>query len=66
MREHKKLVVWRKSHELTLLIYHDTLTAFPSHEEFHFSSQTKRAAYAIPMNSTEGEEKLPTRILEVS
>ncbi len=57
MRDYKRLAVWRKSHELTLLIYHDILPAFPKHEDFHLTSQTKRAAYSIPMNIAEGTGK---------
>ena len=57
MRDYKRLAVWRKSHELTLLIYHDILPAFPKHEHFHLASQTKRAAYSIPMNIAEGTGK---------
>ena len=57
MRDYKKLAVWRKSHELTLLIYHDILPVFPKHEDFHLASQTKRSAYSIPMNIAEGTGK---------
>lgn len=57
MRDFKKLAVWRKSHELTLLIYNDILPAFPKHEVFHLATQTKRAAYSIPMNIAEGTGK---------
>lgn len=57
MRDYKKLAIWKKSHELTLLIYHDILPAFPKHEDFHLASQTKRAAYSIPMNIAEGTGK---------
>ena len=57
MRDFKKLTVWKKSHELTLLIYHDILPKFPQHEVFHLASQTKRAAYSIPMNIAEGTGK---------
>ncbi len=57
MRDYKKLAIWKKSHELTLLIYHDILPAFPKHENFHLASQTKRAAYSIPMNIAEGTGK---------
>lgn len=57
MRDFKKLAVWRKSHELTILIYHDILPKFPKHEVFHLASQTKRAAYSIPINIAEGTGK---------
>lgn len=57
MRDYKRLAVWRKSHELTLLIYREILPLFPKHEDFHLASQTKRAAYSIPMNIAEGTGK---------
>lgn len=57
MRDYKKLEVWKKSHQLTLSVYHDILPLFPKHEIFHLASQTKRAAYSIPMNIAEGSGK---------
>ncbi len=57
MRDYKKLEVWKKAHGLTLFIYHDLLPVFPKDEFFHLVSQTKRAAYSIPMNIAEGSGK---------
>ena len=57
MRDYKKFEVWKKSHQLTLLIYHEILPVFPKHEMFHLASQTKRSAYSIPMNIAEGSGK---------
>lgn len=54
MRDYKKLEVWKKSHELTLFIYRSVLPAFPKSEQFDLYSQTKRAAYSVPMNIVEG------------
>ncbi|MGF7080628.1 four helix bundle protein [Mucilaginibacter sp. UYCu711] len=54
MRDFKKLDVWKKSHELTLFVYKNILPKFPKSEQFDLHSQTKRAAYSIPLNIVEG------------
>jgi len=54
MRDYKKLEVWKKSHELTLFVYRTVLPKFPKSEQFDLLSQTKRAAYSIPLNIVEG------------
>lgn len=54
MRDFKKLDVWKKSHELTLFVYKNILPKFPKSEQFDLYSQTKRAAYSIPLNIVEG------------
>lgn len=54
MRDYKKLEVWRKSHELNLFVYRNLLPKFPKSEQFDLMSQTKRAAYSIPLNIVEG------------
>jgi four helix bundle protein len=54
MRDYKKLEVWKKAHELTLFVYKTMLPYFPKSEQFDLVSQTKRAAYSIPMNIVEG------------
>ncbi|MFB9844645.1 four helix bundle protein [Mucilaginibacter ginsenosidivorans] len=54
MRDYKKLEVWKKSHELTLFVYGTLLPKFPKSEQFDLLSQTKRAAYSIPLNIVEG------------
>jgi len=54
MRDYKKLEVWRKSHELNLFVYRNLLPRFPKSEQFDLMSQTKRAAYSIPLNIVEG------------
>ncbi len=53
------LIVWKKSHELTLKIYEITKT-FPKEEIFGITSQIRRAAYSIPSNIVEGRTKSTT------
>lgn len=53
MRDFRKLLVWEKSHELTLEIYH-VLKTFPQDELFGLISQMKRSASSIPTNIVEG------------
>ncbi len=54
MRDFKKLEVWKKSNELNMFVYLHLLPKFPKSEQFDLSSQTKRAAYSIPLNIVEG------------
>jgi len=54
MRDFKKLEVWKKSHELNLFVYRNLLSKFPKSETYDLLSQTKRAAYSIPLNIVEG------------
>jgi four helix bundle protein len=54
MRDFKKLEVWEKAHELNLFVYLNFLPKFPKSEQYNLLSQTKRAAYSIPMNIVEG------------
>ncbi|MDR3696056.1 four helix bundle protein [Mucilaginibacter sp.] len=54
MRDFKKLEVWKKSHELNLFVYRNLLPKFPKSENYDLLSQTKRAAYSIPLNIVEG------------
>ena len=53
MQDFKKLDVWRRSHELTLMVYRVT-TAFPKNERFRLTSQIRRCAVSIPANIAEG------------
>lgn len=53
MKDYKKLTVWVKAHELTLMVYSATKT-FPSDERFGLVSQMRRAAVSIPSNIAEG------------
>lgn len=53
MKDHKDLIVWQKSMELTRIIY--TLTKwFPQGEIFGLTNQIRRAVVSIPSNITEG------------
>jgi four helix bundle protein len=54
MRDFKKLEVWKKSHELNLFVYLNVLPKFPKSEQYDLHSQTKRAAYSVPLNIVEG------------
>lgn len=54
MRDYKKLEVWKRSHELNLFVYLSLLSKFPKSEQYDLLSQTKRAAYSIPLNIVEG------------
>jgi four helix bundle protein len=54
MRDYKKLQVWEKGHELVLFVYKQVISAYPKHEQFDLSSQSKRAAYSITLNIVEG------------
>jgi four helix bundle protein len=47
------LIVWQKSHQLTLLVYSVT-TAFPKTELYGLVSQMRRAAVSVPANIAEG------------
>jgi four helix bundle protein len=49
----RDLVVWKKAHELALLVYKLTKD-FPSDEKFGLSSQMRRAAVSIASNIVEG------------
>lgn len=53
MRDFRKMQVWQKAHQLTLLVYRITRT-YPPEELFGLTSQTRRAAASIPANIAEG------------
>lgn len=53
MRDFRDLVVWQKSHDLTLALYRATET-FPRSEVFGLTSQIRRAGASIPTNLAEG------------
>ena len=48
MRDFGDLVVWQKSHQLTLALYHAT-EGFPKPEVFGLSSQIRRAGASVPI-----------------
>jgi four helix bundle protein len=49
MENFKKLKVWSKAHELTLLIYQRT-RSFPKDEMYGLTSQIRRASASIAAN----------------
>jgi four helix bundle protein len=53
MRNYKDLLVWEKSHKLTLAIYKET-NVFPKEERFGLTSQVRRASSSIAANLAEG------------
>ena len=54
MLDFHKLVIWQRSHQLTLNIYRITQKQFPKEEMFGQTSQIRRAAASIPTNIAEG------------
>jgi four helix bundle protein len=61
MRDYKKLEVWKKAHNLNLFVYKNLLQKFPKSENYDLLSQTKRAAYSIPLNIVEGSGRFTER-----
>ena len=53
MKDFRNLLVWEKSHELTLDIYRAT-GDFPREEQFGLISQIRRSCASIPANIAEG------------
>ena len=53
MKDFHKLMVWQKSHELTLRVYEAT-KQFPKEELYGLNSQIRRASSSIPANIAEG------------
>jgi four helix bundle protein len=53
MQDFRKLVAWRKAHELTLRVY-DVTASFPKDEVYGLTSQMRRASSSIPANIAEG------------
>lgn len=53
MKNYRNLNVWKKAHELVLLIYRLT-GAFPKAEQYNLTGQIRRAAISIPSNLAEG------------
>lgn len=52
-KKFEDLIVWQKSHQLTLLVYKLT-TTYPKHELYGLVSQMRRAAVSVPANIAEG------------
>ena len=53
MKYFRKLKVWHKSHELTLIVYRIT-ESFPQKEAYGLTSQIRRAAASVSANLAEG------------
>lgn len=53
MRDFRKILVWEKSHKLTLQLYKIT-SSFPKDELYGLTSQIRRAVASIPANIAEG------------
>ncbi|MBI5294393.1 MAG: four helix bundle protein [Chloroflexi bacterium] len=49
----RKLLVWKRAHELTLMIYKITET-FPKHELFALTNQVRRSVVSVEANIAEG------------
>ena len=54
MLDFHNLVVWQRSHKLTIDIYQITQKQFPKEELFGQTSQIRRAVASIPTNIAEG------------
>ena len=53
---YKKILVWGKSHQLTLEVYKLT-KLFPKEELFGIVSQIRRASSSVPANIVEGNSR---------
>ena len=53
MKDFRQLLVWQKSHQLTLALYQAT-ASFPRDETYGLKAQIRRAASSIPSNLAEG------------
>lgn len=53
MRDFHKLLIWQRSHQLTLNVYKAS-KSFPNEELFGLTSQIRRAVSSIPTNIAEG------------
>jgi len=53
VKDFKRLLVWEKSHHLTLEIYRVT-KRFPADEKYGFISQMRRSSASVPTNIAEG------------
>src|SRR5688500_11411498 len=53
MSDYRKLLVWRRAHELVVAVYQSTQD-FPRSETFGLVGQLRRAASSVPANIAEG------------
>lgn len=59
-RSYEKLVAWKESYGLCLMIYKIT-KKFPSDERFGLISQMRRSASSVPINIAEGNSKYSSK-----
>ena len=69
MRKYWDYDVWKKAHQLTLVVYHVT-RAFPADERFGLTAQMRRAMVSVESNLAEGSgrtsEKDFSRFLDIA
>ena len=53
LKAFRKLIVWQRAHELTLMVYKSS-EKFPKHEIFGLASQIRRSAVSVEANIAEG------------
>src|SRR5687767_11852132 len=53
LKAFRKLIVWQRAHELTLMIY-KAAEKFPKYEMFGLTSQIRRSAVSVEANIAEG------------
>lgn len=56
----KRLKIWSKAHQLTLLLYKLT-EQFPKHELYGITSQIRRSISSVPANIVEGYSRKGTK-----
>ena len=59
-KDFRDLLVWQKSHQLTLLVYNIS-SSFPKEERYGVTSQMRRAAASIPANIAEGFARISNK-----
>jgi len=60
IKEFEDLTVWKKAHQLTLMIYQIT-AKFPPNERFGMISQIQRASISVESNIAEGAGRRTTK-----
>jgi four helix bundle protein len=53
MKDFKGLAVWRKAHDLTVIVY-KVIGRFPKEETYGLQSQLRRSCASVPANIAEG------------
>ena len=56
MADFEKLAVWRAAHEVCLEVYR-LAQSLPADQKFELGQQLRRAAYSVPSNIAEGNER---------